>query len=346
MPKIVTRPRPAPKAPEDPIGTLLPGSSTTSNLEETARTKLTAAGVKLVGERLGIQCGFDEARNKYPVLTPDFIVADSRVCVEIDSDRDHDVRVDEDRRRNELLAQAGWTVVRLRLGGLQAIGEGDAVSDSGTLTVAAVPALVEAIGDAVAGRPGKVRTVVRKPTAPRKKSRLGAIREDEYHDGVHNLKWTMPDGTLDLAIVDGRYLGRRRRWEFPRFVRHVDLQGKPKDQWRTVLVPLFEGMAAADFEPVTTFPWGDSMFIGPQTDRIGLHEKFNPFGPGERFTTNLNGFAQHNDAIIQNAAGDVLAELHAEAIALGWRIESVTSQTGRYGDYQDVILIRGGFGAE
>jgi hypothetical protein len=77
------------------------------------------------------------------------------------------------------LAAAGWRVVRLRLGGLQAVGESDVVSDSGTLTLAAVPALVEAICDAVAGRPGTVRTVTRKPTAPRRTSRLGAIREDE-----------------------------------------------------------------------------------------------------------------------------------------------------------------------
>lgn len=343
MPKIVARKPWTPSEPSTPIGSLLPGSSLTSKLEEAARARLTAAGVNLVGERLGIQCGFDEARNKYPVLTPDMIVADSCVCVEIDSDRDHDARVDQDRRRNELLALAGWKVVRLRLGGLEAIGEWDVLSDSGTLTVAAVPALVEAIADAVAGRPAKVRTVKRNPSAPKKKSRLGAIREDDFHDRLHRAKWELPNGqVLDLAIVDGRYLGRSRKWEFPWFVRHLDLQGLPKDQWRTVLAPLFEDMEARDFEPVSRFPWGDSLFVGPQASQIGLHEKFNPFGRGERFTTNLEGFAQHNDAIIQDADGVVLAELHADAIAIGWHITSIQPRSGRYGDYQEVILGRQG----
>lgn len=49
------------------------------------------------------------------------------------------------------LGAAGWRVVRLRLGVCKR-GEWDLVSDSGTLTLDAVPALVEAIGDAVAAR--------------------------------------------------------------------------------------------------------------------------------------------------------------------------------------------------
>lgn len=346
MPKIVTRPKWTPPAPEHPLGTLLPGSSVTSKLEEMARAKLTAAGVNLVGERLGIQCGFDESRNKYPVLTPDMIVADSRVCIEIDSDRDHADRVDQDRRRNELLADAGWRVVRLRLGGLEAIGEWDVVSDSGTLTVAAVPALVEAIGDAVAGRPGVVRTVQRKPAAPRKSPRLGAIREDEYQPGVHNVRWKLTtDEVLELAIVDGRYLGRRMKWEFPRFVRPLELAGKPKEDWRKVLEPLFEEMEASDFESASAFHWGDSMFVGPQADKIRLHEKFNPVGPGEQFTTNLEGVTEYDEAIIQGADGAVIAELHAEAISIGWYIDSIRALTGRDGDYLEVVLLRRGFEA-
>lgn len=347
MPKIVTKPRPAPRVPEHPIGTLLPGSSLTSKLEETARTKLTAAGVNLVGERLGIQCGLDEARNKYPVLTPDMIVADSQVCIEIDSDRDHADRVDEDRRRNELLAEVGWRVVRLRLGGLEAIGEWDVVSGSGTLTVAAVPALVEAIADAVAGCPGRVRKVARKPTTPRTSSRLGALREDEYKHGVHNMKWKLPSGeSIHLAVVGGgRYLGRVMKSEFPRFLRPLDLLGTEKDQWRKALEPMLEGMEAADFEPGSTFPWGDSMFIGPQANKIRLHEKFNPAGPGEQFTTNLDGVTEYSEAIIKGDGGVVLAELHAEAIALGWHIQNIQACSGRYGDYLEVILARRGFEA-
>lgn len=345
MPKIVTKPRPAPRAPEHDIGSLLPGSSLTSKLEEAARAKLTAAGVNFLEERLGIQCGLDEPRNKYPVLTPDMIVADSRVCVEIDSDRDHADRVDQDLVRNQLLAEAGWRVVRLRLGGLEAIGAWDVVSDSGTLTVAAVPALVEAIGDAVADRPGVVRTVTRKPSAPKKKSRLGAIREDEYKFGVHNMTWKPASGeSLHLAVVGGgRYLGRVMKSEFPRFLRPLDLQGTDKDRWRTVLEPLLDGMDEADFEPVSRFPWGDSLFIGPQAEAIWLGDKFSPFGPGWSGTANLKGAAEYDTSIVQDGAGAVLVELHAEAIALGWEIHSIQPRTGRHGDYHEIELVCRGF---
>lgn len=347
MPKIVTRPKWTPPAPEHPLGTLLPGSSLTSKLEEMARAKLTAAGVNLVGERLGIQCGFDESRNKYPVLTPDMIVADSRVCIEIDSDRDHADRVDQDRRRNELLADAGWRVVRLRLGGLEAIGEWDVISDSGTLTVAAVPALVDAIADAVAGRPGVVRTVARKPAAPKKQSRLGAIREDEYKYGVHNMKWKLASGQgLHLAVVgDGRYLGRVEKSEFPRFIRPLELAGTPKEDWRKALEPLLEGLDASQLEVVSRFPWGDSMFIGPLAGAIYLGDKFSPFGPGWSGTANLEGAAEYDAAIIQGADGGVLLELHAEAMALGWEIHAVVPRTGRHGDYHEIELVRKGFEA-
>lgn len=345
MPKIVTKPKWTPPEPSHPIGSLLPGNTETAKLEEQARARLTAAGIQLHGERLGIQCGFDEAHNRYPVLTPDFVVRDSKVCIEIDPENTHADRVDQDRRRNELLAEAGWRVVRLRLGGLGAIGEWDVVSDSGTLTVPAVPALAEAIEDAAASRPGKVRTVKRKPTAPRKKSRLGAIREDEYKFGVHNVRWTLDGGeVLDLAVVhNGRYLGRVRKWEFPRYVRPLDLLEVPKADWRKALEDLFQGMAPSEFEPVSTFPWGDSLFIGPQAETIRMKDKFSPFGPGEIITTNLEDVHEYDESVIQGSDHTVLVELHAEALSLGWAIESISLESGRHGEYQRIVLVRKGF---
>lgn len=339
MPKIVAKQKWTPPEPSHPVGTLLPGNSETSKLEDEARARLTAAGIQLHGKRRGIQCGFDPIRNNYPVLTPDFLIPDAKVCIEIDSEHTHADRVDQDQSRNRLLAAAGWRVVRLRMGGLEALGEWDVVSDSGAVTVAAAAALVEAINDAVAGRPGVIRTVKRKPTAPRKKSRLGAIREDQYQQRLHKLKWD----SLDLAIVDGRYLARSRKWEFPYFVCPLDLEGTAKEDWRKILEPLFESMGRADFEPVSRFPWGDSLFIGPQAETIPLHDKFNPFGPGVYFTTSLEGLAEYDEASFRAADGTVLAELHADAIAIGWEIRGVEARTGRYGDYQEVVLARKDF---
>jgi hypothetical protein len=346
VPKIVTKPRWAPPEPSHPIGTLLPGNAESSKLEEQVRAKLTAAGIQLHKTRLGIQCGFDEARNKYPVLTPDFLIPDAKVCIEIDPANTHSGREDQDRGRNELLAAAGWRVVRLRLGGLEAIGDGDVVSDTSGATVAAVAALADAIEDAVAGRPGAARTVKRKPAAARKKSRLGVIREDEYKFGVHNVRWSLDSSeVLNLAVVDnGRCLGRVLKSEFPRYVRPLDLGEVPKDCWRKALEPLFEGMEASEFEPVSTFPWGDSLFIGPQAGTIRMKDKFSPFGPREVLITNLEGVHEYNEAAIQGTDLAVVVELHAEAIALGWVIESVSLESGRNGDYQRVVLARKGLG--
>ncbi|KRE44550.1 hypothetical protein ASG92_12845 [Arthrobacter sp. Soil736] len=342
VPKIVSKPRLKPAEPAHPSGTLLPGNSETSKLEEQVRAKLKEAGVDLTEERLGIQCGYDQERNKYPVLTPDLMVAGTKVCIEVDPDYIHNDRVAQDRSRNELLAAVGWRVVRLRLGGLEAIGEWDVVSESGTLTMAAVPALVDAIADAVAGHPGVVRTAAKKPAAPRKKPRLGAIRTDGYRPGVHNLTWTLEGGeVLGLAVVDGgRYLARTAGWEFPHFIRHLDLRGTPTSEWRKVLEPLFESMEASQFEPVSAFPWGDSLFIGPAAGTIRLGRKFDPLGPGWSFTANLAGAQEYNSAIIQGPDHTVLAELHAEAIALGWVIDCVELRTGRHGDYQAIELRR------
>lgn len=39
--------------------------------------------------------------------------------------------------------------------------------------------------------------------------------------------------------------------------------------WRKAWEPLFEGMEASEFEPVSTFPWGDSLFIGPRPEPSG-----------------------------------------------------------------------------
>jgi very-short-patch-repair endonuclease len=344
VPGIIKEPRPISTESPHPIGALVPGNANTSKLEQQVRQRLMAAGVELHEEQVGIQCGLHEARGKYPVLTPDFLILGAKVCIEIDPENTHSDRLEQDRVRNELLSAAGWRVVRLRLGGLEAIGDGDVVSDAGGVTAAATSALVEAIADAVAGRPGVIRTVKRKPATPRKKSRLGAIREDQYQDNLHNVAWILATGEkLSLAVVNnGRYLGRRNKSEFPQFVRQLDLQGVPTDQWRKILEPLFENMSASEFDVVSTFPWGDSLFIGPQADSIRLGEKFNPVGPSWSFTANLEGVEAYNTAIIEGADGDVVVELHGEALALGWELHSVQLRTGRHGDYQEIILIRKG----
>jgi very-short-patch-repair endonuclease len=131
----------------------------TSKLEDSIRQKLIDAGLKLHKGRSAIQCGHEPVFDNYPVLTPDILITSSKVAVEIDSDYTHSTEVDKDRIRNHLLAEVGWTVVRLRLGGLEPVGPYDVVSQSSGATKAGIDALVKAVGDAVAGRPGVIRSV-------------------------------------------------------------------------------------------------------------------------------------------------------------------------------------------
>lgn len=325
------------------VGTVLQSRSTAiSKLELGVREKLVAEGFKVHKGRSAIQCGYEPRRGNYPILTPDILISKEKVCIEVDSGYTHRGEEEKDRTRNRLLAEAGWTVVRLRLGGLEPIGPYDVVAESSADTKQSIEALVEAVKDAVASRPGKVRRVEKKPAAPKKKSRLGAIAEHKYYDNAYYVSWTLESGQKHqmIAAAGGRYLAQADGWGFPRFIRNLGLHEVPRAQWRKVLEPVLEAMDEADFAPVSVFPWGDSFFIGDQADKIALPSKFNPGGPGCSLTSNLDGVHAYTDSAIADEAGSVLVEIHPDAVEMGWKIAVVELRTGYRGDYQAIGLVR------
>ena len=102
----------------------------TSKMEEEVRQKLLDAGLKLHKGRSAIQCGYEASRDNHPVLSPDILIKSAKVAVEIDSDFTHANELVKDQLRNQLLSEVGWTVVRLRLGGLSEVGPHDVLSES------------------------------------------------------------------------------------------------------------------------------------------------------------------------------------------------------------------------
>lgn len=234
-----------------------------------------------------------------------------------------------DKTRNRLLAEAGWTVIRLRMGGLEPLGEYNVVAETDNVTKDIVTALKDAIDDVVAGRPGAVRRVSKKEVlGSRKKSRLGAVAEHKYYENAFYVSWTGESGEIArmVAMDSARYLAVSEGWEAPRFICALNLHQLPRTQWRAVLEPLLESMEEAGFAAVSTFPWGDELFLGEHADAIHLSPKFNLGGTAQTGVRSLvRGVDSYSDTTL-SADGELMAELHPEAVTRGWIIAEVRAQ--------------------
>ncbi|MGJ9402414.1 DUF559 domain-containing protein [Arthrobacter sp. KK5.5] len=336
-------PPPKVRTPKYPVGTVVPSKSRAgSSLERAVEAKLRAAGIPLRKERLSVQCGYEPVRGNHPLITPDYMVRSANVCIEVDPAYTH--RGDEvtDRRRNTLLEEAGWVVVRLRMGGLEPLGAHDVVASSDHLTQAAVVALVDAVCDAVVGRPATVRRVAAKPVAPRAKSPLGAVGAHKYFDRAHYVSWTTAAGEVVrlVAMGDGAYLAAQSGWGFPLYVCDLGLEDVPRAQWRGRLLEVLSAReAGAGFFPMSRYPWGDKLFTGPQAGAVNVPDKFDPTADRWEGTANLEG-VDELDGTDLRGDGAVLAALDPGAAAYGWRIAHLEHATGYRGPYQRVLLER------
>lgn len=337
------RARPGIKPPAHPHGSLvLSRNSSTSVMERKAVQMLTAAGVDLIVERMAIQAGHDIIWDIHPLLTPDAIVVGTTVCVEIDPAWTHTSEMESDRKRNELLAAVGWTVVRLRLGGLKPVGEYDVVVDTDRIAPEGIAALIDAIADAVAGRPGAVRRViVPKPKTVRKTSRLGAITADPYFpDGTFRLSWKPGSGEriqlMAMEFGKGLYTGESRP---PEFIMQLDLDHTDRKDWRPILEAMFDQLVEADFDTVSRFPWGDDLLTGPPAAVNFLNSKFNVGLPHYDWTSNFPNVDEFDPSHLM-FEGQVVGELHPGAVAAGWVLDAVELCTGWNGGYQRLALVR------
>jgi hypothetical protein len=328
--------------PKYPIGTVIQSRNlTTSQMEQRVRDKLIAAGFAVHKGRSAIQCGHEPQRNNFPILTPDILISKSKVCVEVDPAHTHVGKEKDDRTRNQLLAAAGWQVVRLRIGGLGPVGEHDVVAESESVTNEAVDALASAVADAVAGRPGTIRRIAKKaPIAVRQKSRLGAIAEHKFYENAFYVSWQLNSGRVQrmVAMDHGRYLAISEGWDPPQFICHLGLDELPRNQWRTALQEILAQMSDTDFVPRSRFPWGDELFIGEQASTVRVHPKFYLGAPAWELTANIVGANVFSETAIC-ADRDIQAELHPEVVQRGWRIAAVGQCTGKYGDYQEIQLL-------
>lgn len=326
-----------------PVGTVVLSRSTAgSATEEMVRTKLEDAGISLRMDRLAIQCGLEPGRGNHPLLTPDFLVEGANVCIEIDPGRTHKHRTDADRLRNQLLADVGWTVVRLRMAGQEPLGPHDVVAATEHVGQAAVDALADAVRDAVAGRPGIIRRIALKPSLARAKSRLGAVAAHTHFDRAFYVSWTLDSGdVLRLVAMDGgRYLGAATGWSVPHYVCDLGLHELPRTKWRKHLQEVLERREAGPgFAPVARYPWGDELFTGPEAAAVIVHPKMNVGSTSIATTANLEGPDEFEDDRISRD-GVVLVVLHPGAVAAGWRIAGVHATTGFRGSYQQILLER------
>ncbi|MGO4785178.1 DUF559 domain-containing protein [Cryobacterium sp. W22_MBD10_FK3] len=315
----------------------------TSKMEEGVRQKLLDAGLKLHKGRSAIQCGYEASRDNHPVLSPDILIKSAKVAVEIDSDFTHADEFIKDQLRNQLLGEVGWTVVRLRLGGLSEVGPHDVLSESTGPTKASIAALIEAIGDAVAGRPGTVRRLTKavRPKSTKEPSRLGSISPHKYTENAFYVSWIGDGNTIErlVAMDGGNYLAVAEGWGAPRFICWLGLAGVPRTQWRTPLIELLT--VKDDLGSVSRFPWGDELFTGEQASNIRIFDKFNAGGADWDATSNLVG-VDATDGVAFTAQGKALAQLHDGAVDAGWRLEDLVITAGMYGPYQRFRLVRNG----
>jgi hypothetical protein len=314
----------------------------TSILEENVRQKLRDAGLKLHKGRSAIQCGHEPERDNHPVLSPDILVSSAKVAVEVDSEMTHAGSEENDLLRNRLLEGVGWTVVRLRLGGLRPLGAHDVTAEASTPTIAAIAALVEAVEDAVAGRPGTVRHVAKavRPKSTKVPSKLGAISPHKYTENAFYASWSATGSVERMVLMDGgNYLAASLGYGAPEFICWTGLAGTPRAAWRPRLTEIIEQLD--DYIPVSKFPWGDDLFIGEQAANVRVFEKFNAGGEDWDATANLIGVDSITDTSFL-AAGQTIAQLHDGAVDAGWRIADLRILTGMYGAYQRFTLIRNG----
>lgn len=327
-----------------PLGTVVQSKNpVTSKLEIDVREKLVAAGLSVHKGRSAIQCGHEASRDNYPRITPDILISHTKVCVEVDPKFIHEFKEVEDRTRNELLTGAGWNVVRLRLGGVPALGAYDVVAEAEAITKEVIAALVETIDDAIAGRPGTIRHIENKraPRDPTKRSKLGALSPHKYFENAHYATWATPNGPERLVLLaSGAYLGSDSQ-EGLSFICDVGLDQVPRNQWRDRLTEIMEELQAKDdgFEPVSRFPWGDSFFTGDAAGSVYLNRKFNPGADRWQVTTNLDTATSWTGHAISSDDAVLLA-LHGGAVELGWHITEFSAQSGIHGRYQKLTLER------
>lgn len=342
-----------------------PRSHETSVIERTVRDFLITAGYPVAKKSVGILCHHPD-EYAFLTLTPDIVLEDWRLVVEVDPcapvdgmrGATHRGKEEVDRLRNTLLADVGWTTLRLRIGATlgEEIGDRDVLVESSSFTRSAQTALIEALDDFKADRPPRVR-VAKKSASPRRsaqrKSQLVNIGEHRYSDGGFIFSWFPSLESKDKIVfrlpMGGRFLYTHdTHSRVPLFVAEVGLHEVAREEWKPRLTDYL--LAHADSIAGTTkWPWGKSILTGDgsaaarEISTACEHEKHTIDRMNFWFTVSGH-LAQRSSPTALYATEDTeappLVALHPEAVEIGYRFAGVTSEKGYRGPYQRLYISR------
>lgn len=344
------------------LGATTAGNSVTSKVEEEVCTFLRESGYQVPETKLAIWCRHPQRLARFLALTPDIALVEHKLAIEVDPcapissgsrGATHLGAEEEDLLRNDLMVEAGWTVVRLRLGGLQGsqIGDRDVVCESSSLTAAGKSALLETLREFIDNAPAKVRFVPKadrsKAKKPTRHASVLRINEFQYADDGHIFSWypsldSERKRYMRLAM-NGRFLYDYEKESS--FVCEVGLHKLPRKEWAAHLT-----LVLAQLSPTVRgsgkFPWGESLFVavgdeGAATQIItdaGYKGTIDVSSYG--FSTWADGVSSSDGIQILDAQERTIVRLHEQAVELGYFIESLVACDSRRGPYSRVEISR------
>lgn len=349
-----------------PTGAVLGGvtealNPVTSVVEERVRKLLREAGYQVPKQKMAVWCNHPDRPGRLLPLTPDIVLIGKRLAIEVHPCGQltshhgftHRGKEDEDRLRNRLLEEVGWTVVRLRLGASEGmnIGDRDVVCESASLTVEAAQSLLAAVGDAAALREPLLRFVQKEATstAPAvRRSSVIRIGDFRYGDQAHIFSW-LPDLSSDHKIhlrlaFDGRFLYTHATP--PRFLAEVGLNDIPRTEWKPRLQELLATLPDAKGVGQAKYPWGETLLTaGPaHPEALALIEqcerKCDIDRADHHFTANFDRLATATEVSLLDRTGAPVVDLHRAAAALGYRFVQLEHLLGYRGAYQRITITR------
>ncbi|MEE6296866.1 hypothetical protein [Georgenia wangjunii] len=344
---------------EATIGDLRPSHhDVTSEVERAVRQLVKDAGFALPRNRMAVVCRHPDKDYFYLLLTPDLLLVEHKIAIEVDPCNPvpdgrfftHRGAEQKDRLRNELLAEAGWSVIRIRLGANKGmhIGPRDVIVESSTVTKAAAAAVLEAVDDAVHDRPAHVRLVKKgkTPTRAGRRSHVANIGKFKYSDDGHIFTWYPdledPKGIKLRLSMGGRYMCDHYSRERA-VIAEAGLHEIAREQWKDRLTELLSEVGPPPWT-TTKWPWGETLLVpqdGQPADVVTACERKATIDDIViAFTVSGSNLAGYDAAGLYSADESPVALLHKDASAVGYRIERVVGHSGRYGGYHEVVISR------
>lgn len=335
----------------------------TSVVEEKARDLMRQAGHRVPKQKMAVWCRHPGKPGRLLPITPDIVLIGKRIAIEIDPcgvvtghhGSTHRGKEAEDQLRNELLADVGWTVLRLRLGAEEgmSIGGRDVVCEPSTMTANVVEAFSEALDDAINGRPPQVRFVPKKASAsprkpPTRRSSVFRLGEYRYGDQAQIFSWMPNPDTAEKVhlrlALNGKYLYTHAKP--PAFLAEVGLNEVPRKEWKARIEAFLPTLPTLEPEVKPKYPWGDVMLVGADgdVDAVAVVQQCDWKCDIDRdvhtFTAHCDRLAVATDEALLDDDGVPVVVLHPAARALGYRFALLERLRGHRGDYQRLTLTR------